>query len=150
MTGKAFSFQINRTTSATAATLFRLETDGSRWYEWAKPLIVQSSWEKRGDPPPGGLGAVRRVGLWPLLMREKTIAYEQDRLHVYEQIGPRLPAKDYRGELLLTPNATGGTDLHWIGSFTEGPRGTGPLMLVFLRGVVWFLSRRLVAAAERG
>jgi hypothetical protein len=86
--------------------------------------------------------------MWPMLMREKTVAYQKDRRHVYAQIGPRLPAKDYRAEVLLTPTATGGTDLRWIGSFTEGVRGTGPLMLVFLRGVVWFLSRQLVKAAE--
>jgi Polyketide cyclase / dehydrase and lipid transport len=149
MTGKTFSFEINRTTSAPAATLFRLETDGARWSEWAKPLIYQSSWERQGDPAPGGVGAVRKVGMWPMLMREKTIAYEKDRRHAYAQIGPRLPAKDYRAELLLTPNATGGTDLRWIGSFTERMRGTGPLMRVFLRGVVWFLARQLVKAAER-
>ena len=149
MTGKTFSFEVNRTTSARAARLFRLETDGARWSEWAKPLIVQSSWEQRGNPTPAGIGAVRKVGMWPMVMREKTVAYEQDRRHAYVQIGPPLPAKGYRAELLLTPNATGGTDLRWTGLFTEGLRGTGPLMLVLLRGVVWFLCRRLVTAAER-
>jgi hypothetical protein len=107
MSNKKFSFEINLTTRAPAATLFRLETDGARWSEWAKPLIVESSWEQLGDPSPAGIGAVRRVGMWPLLMREKTVAYEQDRRHVYAQIGPRLPAKDYRAELVLTPNAAG-------------------------------------------
>ena len=88
MTGKMFSFEINRTTSAPAATLFRLETDGARWSEWAKPLIVQSNWEQEGDPVPAGVGAVRKVGMWPMLMREKTVAHERDRRHVYAQIGP--------------------------------------------------------------
>jgi hypothetical protein len=46
MTGKSFSFEINRTTSARAAMLFRLETEGAGWSEWAKPLIAQSSWER--------------------------------------------------------------------------------------------------------
>lgn len=149
MSGKNFSFEINRTTSAPAATLFRLETDGARWSQWAKPLIFQSSWEQQGDPAPAGVGAVRRVGLWPMLMREKTIAYEPDRRHGYVQIGPPLPAKDYRAEMLLTPKPQGGTDIRWTGSFTEGLPGAGPVMLIFLRGVVSFLSRRLVAAAER-
>lgn len=93
MTAKTFSFEINRTTSAHAATLFRLETDGARWSEWAKPLIVQSSWEQRGNPAPAGIGAVRKVGMWPMLMREKTIVYEQDRRHVYAQIGPPFPPR---------------------------------------------------------
>ncbi|WAJ42802.1 SRPBCC family protein [Mycobacterium sp. Aquia_216] len=149
MSGNVFRFEINRTTSASAATLFGLETDGAHWSEWAKPLIVQSSWERQGDPAPAGVGAVRKVGMWPILMREKTIAYEQDRRHVYLQIGPPLPARDYQAEMLLTPNAAGGTDISWTGSFTEGPRGSGPIMLIFLRTVVGFLAGRLVRAAER-
>jgi hypothetical protein len=148
MPGRVFAFEINRTTSAPAAEVFRLETDGAGWSQWAKPLIVQSKWEHHGDALPAGIGAVRRVGLWPLLMREKTIAYEQDRRHGYQQIGPPLPAKDYRAELLLTPAPGGGTDIHWTGSFTEGLPGTGPLMLVLLRGLVSFLAGRLVRAAE--
>jgi polyketide cyclase/dehydrase/lipid transport protein len=149
MSAKVFTFEIRRTTSARAATLFQLETDGGRWSEWAKPLIVQSSWEQLGDPQPAGIGAVRKVGMWPMLMREETIAYEQDRRHGYLQIGPPLPAKDYRAEMLLTPNSAGGTDIRWTGSFTEGLPGTGPVMLIFLRTVVRFLAGRLVQAAER-
>jgi len=149
MSGRTFSFEINRTTAAPAATLFRLETDGGRWSEWAKPIVVQSSWTQQGDPAPGGLGAVRKIGLWPLLMREKTVEYEQDRRHVYTLIGPPSPAKDYRAEVLLTPNAAGGTDVRWTGSFTEGLRGTGPVMLVVLRGAVQLILGRLVQAAER-
>lgn len=149
MSGKVFTFELNRTTRASANTLFRLETDGARWSEWAKPLIVQSSWEQQGDPAPAGIGAVRKVGLWPMLMREKTIAYEPDRRHVYLQIGPPLPAHEYQAEFLLTPTPAGGTHIRWTGSFTEGPRGTGHIMRIFLRGVVGFLLGRLVAAAER-
>lgn len=148
MSNRRFSFEINRTTRAPAATLFRLATDAPRWSQWAKPLIMQSRWEQHGDPPPAGIGSVRRVGMWPMLMREKTVAYEQDRRQVYATIGPRLPATDYRAELVLTPNAAGGTDVSWSGSFTESRRGTGPLMFIFLRSVIWFLSARLVKAAE--
>ena len=149
MSGRTFSFEISRTSSASAATLFQLETHGDRWSDWAKPLVPYSSWERQGDPPPAGIGAVRRIGLWPLLMREKTVEYEQDRRHVYALIGPPSPAKDYRGELILTPNATGGTQLCWRGTFTEGISGTGPVMLVILRGAIQLISRLLVKAAER-
>jgi uncharacterized protein YndB with AHSA1/START domain len=148
MSGRTFSFEINRTSSAPPATLFRLETDGARWSEWAKPVVVQSSWEQQGDPAPGGMGAIRKVGLWPVLMREKTVEYEQDRRHVYALISPPTPAKGYHGEAVFTPNASGGTDLRWSGSFTEGVRGTGPIMLVFLRSVIGLVSLRLIKAAE--
>jgi hypothetical protein len=148
VSAKVFTFEINRTTPAPAAELFRLETDGARWSEWAKPLIVQSSWEQRGDPLPAGIAAVRKVGMWPMLMREKTIAYERDRRHGYLQIGPPLPAKDYRAEMRLTPSPSGGTDIRWTGSFTERLPGTGPIMLILLRSIVGFLAGRLVKAAE--
>jgi hypothetical protein len=150
MTGKTFSFEINRTSSAPASKLFELEADGSRWSEWAKPLIPRSSWERQGDPAPGGVGAIRKLGLWPILLREETIEYEQDRRHVYKFAGPSEPAKDYRGEVTFTPNAAGGTDLRWRGSFVEGLPGTGALTLVLLRTALKVISAQLVKAAERG
>jgi Polyketide cyclase / dehydrase and lipid transport len=98
---------VNRTSRAPAATLFRLEADGGHWAEWAKPLVVQSSWERQGAPAPGGLGAVRKVGVWPLLIWEQTLEYEQDRRHIYALIGPRFPAKGYRGEMIFTRTPRG-------------------------------------------
>jgi hypothetical protein len=39
--------------------------------------------------------------------------------------------------------------VRWCGSFTEAFYGTGPVMLVVLRGAVKFFSARLMKAAER-
>ncbi|HVW44681.1 MAG TPA: SRPBCC family protein [Amycolatopsis sp.] len=147
MPGKTYSFEVNRTSSATAGKLFRLETDGARWSEWAKPLVVQSGWEKRADPP-GSVGAIRRVGLWPVLMFEETLEYEPDRRHVYTFARPG-PVEDYRAEVLFTP-VDGGTDVTWRVSFAEKFPGTGPVVQRALHGVIRFLSGRLVRAAERG
>jgi len=74
MSGREFSFEVNRTSSAPAATLFRLVADGANWSKWAKPIVLQSSWARQGDPAPGGVGAVRKVGMWPLLVQEETVA----------------------------------------------------------------------------
>src|SRR6478735_6800240 len=98
MTGQTFTFELNRPSSAPPATLFRLEADGAGWKERARPVVFQSSWETQGEPAPGGIGAVRKVGLWPIMMREKTVEYEQDHRHVYTLIGPSTPARDYHGE----------------------------------------------------
>ena len=149
MSDRTFSFEVNRTSTAPPATLFRLETDGAGWSKWAGPMIVQSSWERQGDPPPAGIGAIRKVGLWPVLMREETVEYEQDRRHVYTFIG-RSPAKNYRAEVTFTPNAAGGTDLKWTGSFSDGAiPGTGPVVLAIMRNTIRDVSKRLVKAAER-
>jgi hypothetical protein len=149
MSGRKFSFEINRTSSAPAATLFRLVADGANWSSWGKPMIVQSSWARQGDPPPGGVGAIRKIGMWPMLMQEEIVVYEQDRRHGYKLNAPATPAKDYHSEVVFTPTANGGTDIHWAGSFIEGVPGTGPLMRASLGGAIKFIVGRLGKAAER-
>jgi hypothetical protein len=64
------------TSSAPAETLFRLETDGANWSSWAKPIVVQSGWARRSDSAPGGVGAIRKVGMRPVLVQEETVEYE--------------------------------------------------------------------------
>ena len=72
-----------------------------------------------------------------------------DRRHVYKLVGPATPASDYVGEVVFTPNATGGTDIRWTSSFVERVRGTGPVMRAAVGGAVRFFSGRLVKTAER-
>lgn len=149
MSGREFSFEINLTSSAPASTLFRLVADGASWSTWAKPIVLQSSWAREGTPAPGGVGAIRKIGAWPVMVQEETTEYEQDRRHAYKLVGPASPAKDYRGEVVLTPNAAGGTDVRWSGSFVEGVRGTGPFMRAAMGGSVRFFAKQLVKEAER-
>ncbi|MFV0494471.1 SRPBCC family protein [Mycobacterium sp.] len=149
MPGRTFSFEVNKTTSAPPATVFRLVTDGANWSSWAKPIVVQSSWARQGDPAPGGVGAIRKVGMWPVFVLEETVEYEQDRRHVYRLAGSGQPVEDYRAEVLLTPTPSGGTDIRWSGSFTEKARGTGPAARAAMGGAVKFFAGRLVKAAER-
>jgi hypothetical protein len=145
---RRFDFEVSARSSAAAASLFALETDGGRWSRWAGPLVPTSSWERQGSPAPGGVGAIRRLGLRPLVVREETVEYEQDRRHVYVVRTP-LPIRDYRAELVLTPRAGGGTDLVWRGGFAERIPGSGPVFRLLLRAVITALTRRLVRAAER-
>lgn len=146
MTARTFSFEVTRTSTAPPSALFRLETDGAHWSDWAKPLIVVSRWDRWADPV-GGVGAIRAVGTWPLLTREETLEYEPDRRHVYTFSGPA-PVRDYRAEVLFEPEGSG-TRLTWRGSFQEKVPGTGPVVLAGLRAAIKYLSTRLVRAAER-
>ena len=147
MPGKTYSYEVNRTSTASPETLFALETDGERWSAWGRPLIVQSRWARRGETEPNGVGAVREVGLWPVLVREKTLEYEPGRRHVYG-FATGFPLKDYRAEVLFTPTADGGTHLRWTGTFTEPLPGTGPALAAAIRGTIKLLSGQLVKAAE--
>jgi hypothetical protein len=149
MPERTYSFEVRRASRASAATLFRLETDANAWAEWAKPLVLKSGWEAKGDPSPHGSGAVRKLWFGPALMREKTIECDQDRRHVYALLSPSTAAKDYLGEVTFTPRTDGGTDVVWSGTFTEALRGTGPVVRVALQTTVGFILARLTHAAER-
>ncbi|MEU3272600.1 SRPBCC family protein [Saccharomonospora sp. NPDC006951] len=147
--GRAFSFEVNRTTTAPPHVVFALVVDGANWSNWAKPLVLGSRMLRHGDPPPGGIGAVRVLGTWPVLMRERTVEHEQDRKHSYVLENSGAPLRNYRADLVLTPTESGGTRLHWQGSFTERFRGTGPLVRLGFKGIVTFIAARLTRAAER-
>jgi uncharacterized protein YndB with AHSA1/START domain len=147
MAGKTFSFVVNRTSSAPPSTLFRMETDGATWSTWAKPLVMSSKWAREGSPAPAGVGAIREIGAWPVFVREETVEYEPDRRHVYKMVG-RSPVKDYRAEATFNPNADGGTDLKWTGSFTEKIPGTGRVMLGIMRRSVELFADKLTKVAE--
>lgn len=150
MSRSRLSFEVHRTSSAPPQTLFALETDGANWSQWSKPVIVQSSWERQGTPEPGGVGAIRKVGLWPMFLREETLEYEQDRRHLYRFTGRYQPVKDYRAEVTFTPTPTGGTDLRWTASFTPSPLpGAGRAALLLNRIIIRAVAARLIRAAER-
>lgn len=116
MSGRKFSFEVTKTSSAPAATLFRLVTDGGNWATWAKPIVAQSSWARRGDPAPGGIGAIRKLGMWPVFVQEETVEYEQDRRHVYKLVGARTPVQDYFGEVVPYTKCVGRyrSPLEWL------------------------------------
>lgn len=147
MPGRTYSVEVAELSRADAATLFELVTDGARWSRWAGPFGLDSAWVCEGDPPPGGIGAIRRLGRWPLVVREETTAYEQDRLHGYRML-TRAPLRDYRAEVLLEPGDDG-TRVVWRGSFTELVPGTGALAEWALKLLFGTLTRRLVQAADR-
>lgn len=148
MSGKTFTFQVNRTSSAPAGELFALVSDGSRWSEWAKPLVPNSTWAKHGDPAPAGVGAIRKLGVGKFGVKEETTAHEQDRLHAYRLITPG-PVKDYHAEVRFTPRQDGGTDLVWTGTATERIPGTAKLAERTLHKLIDQLASKLVKAAER-
>ncbi|GAA3024910.1 SRPBCC family protein [Actinokineospora globicatena] len=145
---RTFAFEITTSSSADAATLFTLVSDGRRWSEWARPVVAESYLEREGDPSPGGVGAIRVLGRKPVLVREETVEYEQDRRHVYV-LRSASPVKDYRGEVTFIPRDGGGTDLVWRISFVERIPGTGTVVRAGLRSFIQDLAKRLVQAAER-
>lgn len=143
---RRWSFDVGAHSAGSPAEVFALVADAKRWAEWAGPLVSRSGWAREGTPAPGGVGAVRQLGRRPFVTREEIVGYEQDRRLAYVVVAG-LPVRDYRAEVDLHPQATGGTRIAWRGEFRTVVPGTGPLMRLALSRILGGFARRLAAAA---
>jgi len=141
------TFKVEALSLASPDAVFAVLADVPRWQEWAGPVVPRSSYEREGVAEPGGLGAIRRLGVGPLSSREEIVAYEPPRHLGYVLLNGR-KRHDYRADVELESLPDGGTRIVWIGSFRPPIPGTGPLMLRGFQGLVAGFARRLAARAE--
>lgn len=122
-------------------------SDGSRWSDWARPLIPYSAWETRGPADDGGVGAIRAVGTRKKPTREMTTIHEPDRRHGYTMLADG-PIRDYQAEVTFAEDGRG-TQVTWRGRYETRWRVVGLAYWLVLRVVLGTLSHKLVAAAEK-
>jgi uncharacterized protein YndB with AHSA1/START domain len=139
------SYEVTARSAAPPERVFALLADVPSWQEWAGPMVLRSWWEREGDPPPGGVGAVRRLGVRGASSREEIVAYEPPR-HLGYVWHTRI-VRNYRADVRLEPDGAG-TRIVWSGSFTPTSLGPAPVMRRFFRAMVGGFARRLAAYAE--
>ena len=144
---RSASYEVSARSSAAPERVFALLADGAGWSAWAGPMIVRSWWEREGEPAPGGVGAIRRLGLGALSSREEIVGYDAPHHLAYTWL-TGFPVRDYRADVRLEPDGTG-TRIVWSGSFTPAFPGGGPVMRRFFLATVGGFTRRLAAQAER-
>jgi len=142
-----FRFTVEATSAAPPDTVFAVLADVPRWKDWAGPMIRESSWDREGNPPPGGVGAVRKLGAKPVYAYEEIVEYDQPR-HLAYTIRSGQPVRNHRADVELTA-VDGGTHIRWSSTFEPKVAGTGSALRWFLRKVVSGLARRLARYAER-
>lgn len=127
--------------------VFALLADGAGWSRWAGPMVVRSWWEREGSPEPGGVGAIRRLGLGRLGSREEIVEYDAPRHLAYVWL-TKFPVRDYRADVRLEPDG-GGTRIVWSGTFVPVFPGGAVVMRRFFLGAVGGFAKRLASEAER-
>jgi hypothetical protein len=142
-----YSFATEARSSASPDVVFGILADATGWKNWAGPFIRESFWEREGTPPPGGVGAIKRLGAKPIYSREETIQYDPPRHYAYSILSGQ-PVKSYRADVELTPNEGGGTHIRWSFRFEPKIPGTGAFMRFYLGRIVAGFPRRLAAYAE--
>ncbi|MDQ1431186.1 MAG: hypothetical protein QOF40_1788 [Actinomycetota bacterium] len=133
--------------AAPAEVVFEVLADATRWREWAGAMIDTSDWEREGDPAPGGVGAIRRLGRKPVYSREQIVEYVPP-VHLAYTLLSGIPARGYHADIDLRADAAG-TTIHWCAAFEPRIAGTGALLATVLRRIVLGYARAAAAEAER-
>ncbi len=99
------SFTYERQIAAPPELVFEVLTDHRRYPEMTPLRKVVL--EREGDPPPNGVGAIRRLSTGGPTLREEVLVYEPGRRFSYTLLSG-LPVRDHVGTVELTAN-DGGT-----------------------------------------
>jgi hypothetical protein len=108
---------------------------------------MQSDWERWGDPAPGGVGAVRRLGLWPVFIREQVTERDPGVRQRYTVLSPHL-FHSYDGEVVVNGQPDGSTRIEWTVAFTPRFPGSGRILRAGFSFTIAQLVGRLARAAE--
>jgi uncharacterized protein YndB with AHSA1/START domain len=133
---------------AAPADVFAVLADATRWREWAGKVMKVSEWQREGDPAPGGVGAVRKLGHPLVYALEQIVEYDPPR-HLAYTILRGLPVRGYHADIDLFPTATGGTTIRWSGAFEPKIPGTGALFAAALHRTVHGYAAAAASEAER-
>jgi len=147
MSRASASYEVSAHSTAPPERVFALLADGATWSQWAGPMVIRSWWEREGDPAPGGVGAIRRLGLGVLSSREEIVEYDAPGHLAYTWL-TGFPVRDYRADVRLEPDGQG-TRIVWSGTFRPVFPGGAAVMRAFFRSAVGGFVRRLATQAER-
>ena len=139
------SYEITARSDAPPERVFALLADATSWTRWGGPAIGHASWEREGDPAPGGIGAIRKVGRFPMFGYEQIEADDPPTHHAYTLVKGN-PVRNYRADVHLVAD-DGGTRITWRATFDPLIPGTGWALAGFYRRFISGLARRLAAYA---
>ena len=130
--------------TASPETIVAVVSDARRWRDWT--FVRRSTLEREGDPPPDGVGAMRKLGVPPFLSREEVTAYEPPRRYSYV-LRSGLPVRSYRADVTVEPDGDGSV-VTWRGEVEPLP-ATGRVMGWYLTRLLRGFARRAARHAEQ-
>jgi uncharacterized protein YndB with AHSA1/START domain len=117
------SIHVTRTIPAPAEAVFDLLADHAN-YDRFRP-IRHSELVREGEPAPNGLGALRRIKVWPLVFEEEITHYDRPNRLDYLIVKLNIPFDHDGGTIRLTEEA-GATHVDWRSTFRVPTPVIGP------------------------
>ena len=115
----------------------------SRWGGWESAEL-----RREGDPPPGGLGAVKALKRGRVVSVEEVTAFEPPARFGYRLLSG-LPLRGYEAAIELADAPGGGTDITWRSQFEPKVPLTGGLFRRALQKFRADTVEQLAREAER-
>jgi hypothetical protein len=143
-TRRRWSFTQVSHSRAPVDAIWPLIGEARRWKEWS--FLTRSDLVREGVPAPDGVGAVRRFTTFGVGSHEEVLAWEPP-THLGYTILRGFPVRDYRADVILTPNR-GGTILTWSAEFNPKVNGTGAVMWVITRLLLRGFARDVCRFAD--
>jgi len=145
---RRYEFEASARSGAPVDTIWPLVADATRWQEWS--WMTHTSLLRQGDPPPDGVGALRRFALGPGASREEVVAWDPPH-HLGYVVRRGLPVRHYRADVHLdadtdTDTGTGtgtGTIVTWRCAVEPLIPGTGAALAFVLERMVRGFARRV-------
>jgi uncharacterized protein YndB with AHSA1/START domain len=109
------SVHVTRTIPAPPEAVFDRLADHANYARF-RP-IHGSELLREGEPPPNGLGALRRIKVRPLVFEEEITAYERPSRLDYLIVKLNVPFEHHGGSIRLSPEGDS-THVDWRSSFT--------------------------------
>ncbi|MGD0392933.1 MAG: SRPBCC family protein [Acidimicrobiales bacterium] len=130
--GGRWAVQAQARSTAPIEEVWPLVGEARRWKEWT--FLTRSDLVRTGDPPPDGIGAVRRFTKFGIGSREEVVAWEPPH-HLAYTIVKGFPVRHYRADVVLAPDGSG-TTVSWSATFDTMIPATGRLMAVVVARMI--------------
>lgn len=140
------TYDVRVSCKAPQQKVFDLVADAPGWPKWAKPVVMHGSWLQEGDPAPGGVGAIRKLGSKQVGTREQIIEFDPPHYMAYTILTP-MPIRDYRAIVSIDKEGEG-CRITWAATFEGRFPGAGPVMSFVLGRMIRKFATSLARYAE--
>jgi uncharacterized protein YndB with AHSA1/START domain len=121
--------EVTRVIEGPIEAVWNRYTDHVSWTDWAG--IGKVTLDRKGDPPPNGVGCVRVISSAGVKVSEEVLTFEPPHRMTYRIVRGGLPLKDHLGEVTFAPQEKG-TLVTWRCRFDSRIPGLGGLFRVFI------------------
>lgn len=134
--------------AAPRAVVWGVLADVRSWSDWGDWQATEL--EREGDPPPDGVGAIRRIVRRPVTVREQVELWEPPMRFGYTLLSG-LPVRDYHAVVTLTEAGAEGdcTNIHWKSSFDAMVPGTNAPLRAVVQKVLRDIAEQVACESER-